>query len=338
MQYIQRLEAERKNIPFISLISGDIRVAEALKTYYYQDCAMELGAAFVRRQDKSKTMKQLAQISGRVYAAGFIKDEGGGFVVKYSQDLGSTQHEYSVGLSLNSLRKYIPNFAYTYDSCFTGNCKIKEDLPYYIVNEYVEGETLTVYCKKPEVDVVTYLSYYMQVMLAVVAANEKLGFGHHDLHTDNVILRPDLNRKNFYINYKVMGGSYNVYVFDKVATVVDFEAAYTTELGGMVNAKESWNIDTTKSHVIGDAFKLFCWSIHFMKNTNTKSILQSVLTEFFAVDANYIANGADKYYTLPRNDGHSVKDWINRLHRLYVEQGGLNSMKDAKPSNLNCTL
>lgn len=114
-------------------------------------------------------------------------------------------HETFVGLfGLNPLRrKGIPNFSFVYGAFESSppiidtDCKkilawgtrtpVKEQILYSIFENTNHVETLTESCKNDSYDAI--LSYFLQVVLALKAANDYCHFTHYNLHTKNVLMR-----------------------------------------------------------------------------------------------------------------------------------------------------
>lgn len=106
---------------------------------------------------------------------------------------GTILHEYKIGSQMNQFRDIIPNFSYTYGM---GSCSNLQMRQFYtpqsqkkslLISEYTPGIT----CKDFLVNkpFFTNLNLFVQVMMAIDIAHQKIGFVHGDLFIDNTSIR-----------------------------------------------------------------------------------------------------------------------------------------------------
>lgn len=151
-------------------------------------------------------------------------------------------HEYYIGLYMNEMRKYIPNFMYTYGLFKCGTlipedpkslCETTGDTNFLLL-EYIKGESLLEYVKNKSLkEIYTVL---FQIVASLHMANEKFGFIHKDLHAGNIIIRP-LKHKT-YIKYDMFGSSLYL-LCDNIATFIDY--GYSEIVNPDKNIKMNYN-------------------------------------------------------------------------------------------------
>lgn len=130
--------------------------------------------------------------------------------------LNYISNEYFLSLyGINSLRKYIPTFSYTFFQ------KEKKEL----WMEYQKGKTLFEYLneyKKKEIldreeEGSHYLSIFLQIICSLEVAQEKLLFTHYDFHLENIIINEDTTPISFPIynnHYKFTDKKYTISIID----------------------------------------------------------------------------------------------------------------------------
>jgi hypothetical protein len=127
-------------------------------------------------------------------------------------------NEYSIGLILNELRDYSPNFVFTYGQGINKRGR-------YIWLEHIPGITIGSYLGSFE----NLLGYVLQVIFAITFAYEVYGFTHYNLHRQNIVLRKLRRRKC--IPYIV--GDKVIYIeTDRIPVIIDFGRSFTLETGG----------------------------------------------------------------------------------------------------------
>ncbi len=136
-------------------------------------------------------------------------------------------YEYNVSLfTINHLRKLSPHFGYTFGKITSNKLNAS------ILQEYIEGETLSSYLYK-RVDRKNtkqlsdhFLSIFVQTLTALEVAQQSLQFTHHDFHFDNLIIRK-IAKLHPYIDVKVFNDYYHFQNFGLCPTIIDFERATT---------------------------------------------------------------------------------------------------------------
>jgi hypothetical protein len=148
-------------------------------------------------------------VSGSVFSAkiGDISDLA---ILKFLKSKGKTDelynvfsgidlfHEIFVGISvINTIRKQVPNFIYTYGFLRCDEykeCEMLENLdgtkttyPIPVIENISDSYTLR--SKLESVSLSELISIFIQIILSLRLANDMYGFVHFDLHTDNIMLQ-----------------------------------------------------------------------------------------------------------------------------------------------------
>lgn len=202
----------------------------------------------------------------------------------------SVIHEFFVALvCTNRLRETIPNFEYIYGTFHCAVPKESKDwceqkskkLDIFLILEKINGKTWAnsiITCS-----LLQYLSYLLQICASLQIAEEKNGFTHYDLHSNNIILR-DYPGPYFYIKYGDM------YIkTDKIATIIDYGRV-------SINANGKWygTVSEGLEKKIGhfydrmnpdfDLFKMIGSSYHYANQRNNlviKNFTKLILAEYF---------------------------------------------------------
>ena len=172
-----------------------------LGSFFY---SLSTGVTGVYKYLFLKNIRGIKKIGAEsVYGTVLSLDFGGSdnlFVVKISNFETDEEfsHELYTGLLLDSIIEDAPNFAYTYGGfdCtaflnFEGNisglCGNSPEKRYIALENIDNSVTLKQYLEvRPETDEV--ISLFLQMTMSLFVANEKLGFTHNDLHTNNIML------------------------------------------------------------------------------------------------------------------------------------------------------
>lgn len=133
------------------------------------------------------------------------------------------QYEFNLSFhTINYLRKLSPHFGYTFGKVNHENNNIS------ILQEYIEGETMSKYLKKNiqknNNDYLSgiFLSFFIQLIAALEIAQESLQFTHHDLHFDNIMIR-NISKDIPYTTLNILGKEYIIENFGYCPTLIDFE-------------------------------------------------------------------------------------------------------------------
>ncbi len=213
----------------------------------------------------------LAQIAGKENLKFIIKTDIG----RYSDPI---RYEYHVGLIVNELREYIPNFMLTFGAfeCntvlkkrtdakakafqkernktlkrMTELCPVqkgnKGEMKNFIMLELITSESekktsFSDYCQNVN-SVQEYLDGLIQVLCALEFGQNKFKFTHYDLHADNVMLQKmDTKSKIFVYHFKKNKKSKIVAVkADVLMVLIDFGRSHTVGIDPSI--LKLWTVD-----------------------------------------------------------------------------------------------
>ena len=141
-------------------------------------------------------------------------------------------HELVIGLQLNKLREYVPNFAYVFGAfrCTSpvmipeGNrpvswCNKRNGVSYIVYENISPGVTLEEYCRTCTFK--QFLDKFLQLNRALSLAYKMYKYTHYDLHYKNVIIR-ESGGEPFYIVYTDNFDKVIYLKTDSVATIIDY--------------------------------------------------------------------------------------------------------------------
>jgi len=173
--------------------------------------------------------------------------------------------EYEIGLCLNKLRGYVPNYMYTYSNSTKS-----------IIVERIPGITLAKAIKNNKLNFIQLLSLYFSILLAIETGQKNHKFCHHDLHTNNIILRPIVKP----IQYIVLCDQkqYEVTLTDYIPTIIDYGMAIVND-HKTINI-QSKLIDNNQANMSIDMYRLLFYCLVNAKNTSYYKELYE-LTKFF---------------------------------------------------------
>lgn len=227
------------------------------------------------------------------------------FIIKAPKDPLKDEmfHEYFIGVTTtNPMRSFVPNYAYIFGAfkcqppivaedkrvtqwCGRGN---RDTYVNYIVYEKIPGKEMKEMCKTctfPE-----YLSWFIQLALALQMGAEKRGFTHYDLHSENVLMR-DWIYDDFAIPYDTPFGI--VYIrTNKISTMIDFGRSHAVVNGESfgVYGFEEYGAFPDVTRPWYDLYKILMFSMYDMlksKNTETLEealpLLQLIIDRKFAM-------------------------------------------------------
>jgi hypothetical protein len=268
-------------------------------------------------------------------------------------------HETFVGLfGLNPLRrKGIPNFSFVYGSfessppIIANECKkifawgtkspIKEQIMYSILENTNHIETLTESCKNDSYDII--LSYFLQVVLALKAANDYCRFTHYNLHTKNVLMRrmgtgPGSSLP-FDIEYNI-DNKQKIFIRSPkgiIATIQEYSTSYiyvnvdkNPQGFGYNNYDELPFEDKgiyNKSFVIGDVYKLLLTilAITYMENKTAYTHLKPLFSFFSSENLETVfTEQKDSFFHVPiyeKSEALKIEDFINFALTKYESSG-----------------
>jgi len=263
-------------------------------------------------------------------------------------------HEAFVGLyGLNALRKKgIPNFAYVYGGFESsppiihpdtkkilawGSPEPSNEQVFYTIFENTNyTETLNESCKNDTYEVI--LSYFIQVILALKAANDYCHFTHYNLHTKNVILRKHITSS---LDIEYSFGGKKIWIRSprgNIATIQEFTTSYI--LINLDNAPKTFGynnyedvpfdsvgIYNDKQFVIGDAYKLLMHILGttYLENKTAYTHLKPMFS-FFSNEnfEDAIKSQKDTYLHLPfceKTEKLNLDDFITFVLKKYEGSG-----------------
>ena len=285
------------------------------------------------------SLKQIGGESAEGYAllADMMNVENA-FVVKAprkSNDYGLI-HEYIVGIyGTNKLREIIPNYAYIMggfkcsppvinpetkkvDAWCNNN---KYPIDYVIYENIAPSKTFREYIKT-KCSFNDWLSYYLQILLALDIGQKEIDFTHYDLHDDNIVIRNINNNGLVAIPYPTEDGT--IYLATNgIATIIDYGFSHI-KYEDKNFGSYTWRFG--ESHVknsfpLYDAYKLLLTSMVGMLNHGKEECFQgaSQILKFFndrerSVDV--VKNQNKYYYELPYNSkttSVTISDLINYI-------------------------
>lgn len=255
-------------------------------------------------------------------------------------------HETFVGLfGLNPLRrKGIPNFTYVYGAFESSPPIIEADtkkilawgikqpcneqILYSILENTNYIDTLTESCKNDNYE--TILSYFLQVVLALKAANDYCNFTHYNLHTKNVVIRRYTSPSNpIDIEYN-LNESTKIYIRSpkgNIATIQEYSTSYISinvdkkiQSFGYNNYDQlpldNKGIYNDKPFVIGDVYRLLLniLAVTYIENISTFNSLKGLFT-FFSHEKleDIFKEQNESFFHLPYHEEHeklNIDDFI----------------------------
>ena len=270
---------------------------------------------------------------GGVAMTGGIEGYENLFVVKVAQKSKSTDliHEAFVGMAradangiggLNYLRKYIPNFAFIYGAFYCSPPVIDPEtktvlelcskdspttVPYTIYEQIFPSVSALRYISGSTTN--SFLSMFMQVVMATFFAHSYNEYTHYDLHDQNVLMR-NLSDSPFQIRYQFSDDDVYISATD-VATIIDYGMAHIKHNGKNYGTHGPglypfW-IMPNKSWPFHDIYKFTCFLLRGavdVGRSDIVQILEKVIRYFNKVDSlETILKGqfVDRY-ALPYND------------------------------------
>lgn len=265
-------------------------------------------------------------------------------------------HEAFVGLyGLNPLRKQgIPNFVYVYGAFessppiiepeskkilpWGSNVKTNEQMFYSILENLHPHENLTLNesCKTDSYEVI--LSYFLQVVFALKAANDYCKFTHYNLHNKNIILRKQ-NVGSIDIEYNFGDKKYWIKSpRGNIATIQEFSTSYIhinvdgSPKGFGYNNYEDVPFDATgiysdKSFVIGDVYKLLTHILAttYVENKVAYSHLK-IMFPYFTTEPieEVFKHQKETFFHLPiceKTEKLNIDDFLNFILKRYENSG-----------------
>ena len=226
--------------------------------------------------------------------------------------------EYFIGtFCCNNLRSIIPNFVYTLGILKCNDLKNKNNISInhfcstnkgnFIIYEKIIGNSLEDEIKKSDFNLKSCLSYFIQILLSLMIAQDKYSFVHNDLHTNNIMIRDIIGEQ--IITYFINGITYKLKV-SKIATIIDY--------GKSQFVYKKNNINGTLFLSGKDLYSFICHLIDnlFFYKRNLYNEMKWIL-EFFSF--------SDKYQFYKYKDNESE---MKRITTVGVKAGYDTNLKD----------
>ncbi len=271
-------------------------------------------------------LKQIGQpsIEGYAISSSFTNDTisaNNMFVLKAPRDPQSDNllHEYFVGLELDKLRLYTPNFATTYGA-FRGTSPVintNKDVVSWTLKtnspvNYILYENI-----QPSIsmgDYVTTASFtqildkFIQIIYALKLAHKQLDYTHYDLHAENVLIRDIEGSSIFSIPYLTENNKVEYVLTDKLAVIIDYGFSHVKVDGEHYGIFDRVyvGVNPDRSFPMYDVYKFLMWIIYKMIEGNNMEYKKfEPIFRFFNKTESLedVINSQIKYsYSLPYNN------------------------------------
>ena len=283
-------------------------------------------------------------------------------------------HELLVGLELNSLRAYVPNFAYVFGG-FKCTPPILKDILAGLPNLPLSGgktESIPVsWCDNSNKNLVQYIIYeniapavsfkeyvakctfvqfldkYLQVLYALRIAQELKDFGHDDLHAENVLVKT-LNIGKISIPYTTELGVVEYLETDGISTIIDYGFSHLKLNNGQsigLTGYEAFGVFYDKLSPLHDAYKLLMFCLQSMLINKNFDCFRGAtkLFRFFNMteDPVQAVNLQAKYYYMtPYNEktiSYNLTHFLSFIRNNVPEYGLIMSPSPRTKRILGCT-
>jgi serine/threonine protein kinase len=139
---------------------------------------------------------------------------------QYIDNRNAMMHEYIMGVYLiNSLRKMIPNYCFTYSVLSKPN-NVK------LFTEYIQGISIIEFIRQLSQKELTventteFLFLILQILLAIQVAQDEIFFTHYDLHPHNIIIKTV--QKPVTLHYPTIKGTWIFKNVKYIPMIIDF--------------------------------------------------------------------------------------------------------------------
>ena len=218
-----------------------------------------------------KNLQRIGSESAKGFAfKGDLRNADSAFVIKTPKDAKEDLiHELLVGIELNSLRAYVPNFAYVFGGFKCTPPILKQDpqifdsrksapvswcdnanknvVQYIIYENIAPAQSFLDYVKS--CTFVQFLNKYLQVVFALLIARKIKDFTHYDLHHDNVLIK-SLNGEKVSIPYNNDLGNIEYLETDGISTIIDYGFGHV-RLSGQSEQLGPFSASAEKGQSIG---------------------------------------------------------------------------------------
>ena len=275
-------------------------------------------------------------------------------------------HEFFVGLTLNNLRRYVPNFAYIMGGFKCQSpvidkndevvswCTLSEKstIDYVLYENIAPGITLSKYSNNCSFE--DWLDKYLQILYALNVAHKKHDFTHYDLHASNVVIRQLdsettssesqngvlKTNKKVSIPYKTERGGIEYLNTSGIATIIDYGYSHIRKDGRNhgIYGLEHYGISSEHSHVMHDAYKLLLSSMNDMYNSGNTECFEkaSNILKFFNQNEtaeDILIKQSEFYYFVPYNQNsknYELFDLTKYIRRYIPEANKIISKEPAE--------
>lgn len=239
------------------------------------------------------SMKKLGKggIQGMVFMS-TVLDDGIEVIIKVPKkvrDYNNILREYFLAIAgINDMRQYVPNFMYTLGSflCpmpestleYEKLCNELGEIPFLMI-EKIRGDTLKDAFMKNKITFDDFLAIFIQVLLALEVAQDKIEFTHYDLHFENVVLRPITSEYKYKVPLATK--AYNITATKYIPMMIDFGLSSIRYKENTFGTYEFTNYGIQTYMIQGfDMYKLLIFSAAAAERANNMS-LQNKITELF---------------------------------------------------------
>lgn len=337
--------------------------------YYLQP--LQPGAVKPNERVK-RWLRELTQIGnesvfGYAFRANFSTSKGA-FIIKAPRNPNNDLlHEVTVGMTLNTLRSYVPNFAYVFGGfkctppiieeihnptgktdrvpaswCNTSN---NLNITYAIYENIAPAISMKEYTEKCTFN--QFLDKYLQILYALLVAQQLYDYGHDDLHGENVLIRSLDSSRRISIPYNTEKGTIEYLNTDGIATIIDYGMSHIKVKGQHLGSIDAipYGVYPNRTVPLFDAYKLLMFSLESMLHSKNFNCYQgaSKLYSFFNQTEpleQALSKQRNLVYFLPYNAktrGATLSHFLGFIRKNVPE---FNSIVSNSPQNsrvLGCT-
>lgn len=255
------------------------KLNKLLKQKYYVAEVMHLIAYMLRDEPKPK---QVEEVNSNVFK---FKASIDCDVILKADYRDRVTLEGAIGFQLNKLRGTVPNFVFFYKNSLEDS---------YNLLELIEGVTFTSIMSSSK----QFFHYYLQILLALYAAQKQCKFTHSDLHPNNIIMRPT---GKLYFKYQFEGRTLTLKCNGYVPTILDFGMSSVdiskVRYGPGKEFRNNFVYDDFCQY--RDAIKLACYSAYILRQKRQDyDRIVDFITAY--VPCKFIVYPPTNYYNLPK--------------------------------------
>ena len=294
------------------------------------------------------------------------------FVIKVPKsERNDLLHEFLVGMELNSLRRYIPNFSYVFGGFRCSSTVLREEsnilgrpvdrspvnwcnnsgsnVEYIVYENIAPAVELSEYVKSCTFE--QFLDKYLQILYSLLLAQDLKNFSHNDLHTDNILIRK--MDQNVSIPYTTEKNIIEYVNTDGIATFIDYGLSMIklSDEKSSGSGKSIGVYGLEKAGLYGDtliplydAYKILMFSLFNMLINKNHDCLGKCekLFRFFNRSENmseFLKKHRNGLFTLPLNSKTIKVTLVNLIEyiRLIPETNKIVTIKPFTAKILGCT-